>query len=645
MVTIDLQEEQIVEKNKKKPETSVDTNQSYWIGEWGEGYFHVNEEGNVVVTPYRDHRSVDLYHLVRSLEQRGIEAPVLIRFDGIIRDRIQRLYSAFDKAIEEFSYQNYYQIAYPIKVNQQKEIVQVICSEGDKRRIGVEVGSKPELLAMIPADLPVGSLLLCNGYKDRDYIELALLAKKIGKRSVITIEQLYELQFVLDISEGLGIEPEIGFRMKPFSKTEGHWASSGGELSKFGMDAHEMILAFEQLKKRGKENTLKLLHFHIGSQAASILSLRKAFQEAARMYTELAKLTPSLSFFDIGGGLAVDYDGSKTSSESSMNYTLEEYARDVVYAIDSACKAEGIAPPIIISESGRAIVAHHSMLITEVIDVSSLNPLAQLTPPPLKNNLLSEFYTLYSKATAKNSLEILHNASYLRDNVLEGFIQGKMGLKERAYAEQAYRYLTAKLYHLSKNLKFVPEDIAELKEKLIDIYFCNFSIFQSLPDAWAIEQIFPIMPIHRLNTPATRRAHIVDLTCDSDGIIDHFVHPNGPRSHIHLHPFDSSPYYLGIFLIGAYQEILGGLHNLFGDTNAIHIDFDAEGNWEFKHFIEGDTMREVLSYAQYNVEGLVESLRIATEKSLKLNHLSNEESALLKKRFKAALDSYTYLMV
>lgn len=621
-------------------------NELYWIQGWGESYFDINEKGHIIVRPDRNGKTIDLYELVQSLVQRGIEPPILFRFDGIIRDRIRRLSSSFEAAIAEFNYKNSYQPAFPIKVNQQKHVVDVIRTAGKSCLLGLEVGSKPELLAVLSIHNTEGALLLCNGYKDEEYIELALLSRKIGRRTIIIIEQFYELNLVISIASKLKVDAELGFRMKPVGKGSGRWASSGGDTAKFGLNIHEIILGVELLKNAGKDHWLKLLHFHIGSQITSISPIKKVLREATRMYTELKTLCPSMCFFDVGGGLGIDYDGTRTSNESSMNYSVEEYARDVVSSIGSACDEAGVAHPVIVSESGRAIVAHHSVLVTEIIDVAPiLGPVGELKPPESDHEMLHEFYNLCCTVTPKTCHEVLNDANDLRDNILERFNQGDLGLKERGYAENIYRHLIAKIKLLSRELKYIPSDIEKLGEKLLSMYFCNFSVFQSLPDVWAIQQMFPVMPIHRLDEEPKVRATIVDLSCDSDGKIDRFVHPKGPARHICLHELGKTPYYLGIFLVGAYQETLGGLHNLFGDTNAVHVDLDDEGNWEFKHEIEGNSMSEVLKYVQYDSADLVERLRISIEKALREGRLTAEESAKLKRRFKKALESYTYLVV
>ncbi|PIS00188.1 MAG: biosynthetic arginine decarboxylase [Chlamydiae bacterium CG10_big_fil_rev_8_21_14_0_10_35_9] len=622
-------------------------NQLYWIEGWGDKYFSISNDGDIIVKPSSESSQINLYDLTKALVEKKIEPPILFRFDGIIKDRVERLNQAFEKAIQENNYQNYYQLAYPIKVNQQKKVVDSIRKAGKKYKIGLEVGSKPELLAVLSLkDYHEDSLLLCNGYKDIEYIELAILARKIGKRPIIIIEQFYELDLVLDIAEKLKIEPEIGIRIKPFSKGSGRWSDSSGEFAKFGLEIQEVTRIVNELKRKKKDHLIKLLHFHIGSQLTSILPFKKVLREASRVYVELAKICPSICFFDIGGGLAVDYNGSQTSSDCSMNYSLEDYAHDVVDTIGNTCNEEDIAHPVIISESGRAIIAHSSVLITEVIDVSTkYKQASDLEPPPSDNKTLNDLFQTFQNTTHKNCLGALHTASHLKEVMLELFLQGEISLQEREYGERVFSHLLDKIHRESKKLNYIPEEIEKLKERLIDLYFCNFSVFQSLPDFWAIEQLFPIMPIHRLNTQPTRKAIIVDLSCDSDGKVHQFVQQKKPANYLPLHELNSSPYFIGIFLVGAYQEALGGLHNLFGDTNVIHIDVEANGSWKINSQINGDTVKEVLGYFQYPSNDLTKSLNTIVEKSLKNGRLTREESDKLKKRFKDALGSYTYLVV
>jgi arginine decarboxylase len=619
----------------------------YGIERWGEGYFGVNAQGNVVVRPNRNGLEADLHEIVRSLAQRGIQSPVLLRFDGILRDRVKKLGESFERAIAEFSYTGNYRPVYPIKVNQQRHVVDIVRQAGRERLLGLEVGSKPELLAVLAVHDTPGALLLCNGYKDREYIDLALMARKIGRRSIVIVEQLHELEQVMSVSKQLGVEPEIGIRMKPMTRGAGRWESSGGDSAKFGLTTSEIMTAIEILKNSGHTDWLKLLHFHVGSQITAIGAVKRVLRETTRMFTEIAKLCPSLCMFDVGGGLAVDYDGSKTNFQSSMDYTLEEYARDVVYAIQQACNEAGVPQPDIITESGRALVAHHAVLIAEVIDTAPVpEVLSALDAPPTKHKLLADLEELYKNVTVKNCQETLHDAVSLRDDILETFILGKLSLIERAYADKAFWHLISKIRRIASDLKYRPEDLEKLDDQLNDTFFCNFSVFQSLPDSWAIEQLFPIMPLHRLKEEPRRRGTLADMSCDSDGKIERFIDLKDVKHYLPLHPLKpGEPYYIAIFLVGAYQEIMGDLHNLFGDTNAVHVDIDSSGKIDFTHVVEGDTVREALSYVQYEPQDLYERVRLSIERSLRNGTLSAEDSAKIQKRYKEALEGYTYLYV
>ena len=553
----------------------------YAIDKWGDGYFGINESGHVTVSPNRSTLSGDLYNLVKTLVEQGIEAPLLLRFNGILKNRIDRIENAFKQAIEKFDYRSSHFIAYPIKVNPLKYVVESVIKSGVR---ALEVGSKPELLAVVA--LPNYDMILCNGYKDEEYIGLAIMAQKLGKRVIIIIEQIIELKLVLDISKKMGVEAEIGFRMKLSTPGSGKWISSGGEGSKFGLYTYEIMEALETLHEENKLGWLKLLHFHMGSQINDIDSIRMAIKEAVRMYTELKKTSPALEFLDVGGGLAVDYEGSHSEDTFSMNYSLEDYADDIIKEVGAACLKERIPDPIIITESGRAIVSQHAVLITEVIDI---------TQGASDTNNLSQ-----------------------KKQILKEFIEGKKSLQDRATEEK-------KLH----------------SDSIQEIYFCNFSVFQSLPDSWAIDQIFPVMPIHRLNETESVSAILADLSCDSDGKIDHFI---GPSANIPLHPYTGEPYYIAIFMVGAYQEVMGGLHNLFGDTNVVQADLDQTGNWNIKSLVEGDTIEEVLSYVQYNPEELKNQFFESVEKALKAALIQAPQAAELKVHFKKALESYTYLV-
>lgn len=620
--------------------------ETYKINRWSQGYFSINSEGHIAVKPENQPSSGDLYKLTLALVERGIEPPFLIRFNGILRDRIRYLHEAFQKAIGQFNYRNTYRMTFPIKVNPQFHVVEIVQQSGQKNLIGLEVGSKPELIAVMALENNSESLLLCNGYKDREYISLALMTRKLGRHTIIIIEQLYELDLVLSIAQELNLEAQIGLRMKLSNKGAGRWMSSGGELSKFGLFPNEMMAVVDKLKKQGKSDWLKLLHFHLGSQITAITAIKTALKEGARMYTELAKEHPSLIYFDVGGGLAIDYDGTMSATNSSMDYSIIEYARDVVSTIGEACLLAKVDDPIIITESGRAVASHHSALIVEVIDVTSNAYKPDLVEtPPSQHDLVLDLLYMLENLSIENCRETLHDAMEAKERILDEFVYGHLNLKERAYAEKIYRLLLSKIHALLKQLDGVSEEIAFLDKYLRETYFCNFSVFQSLPDSWAIDQIFPVMPIHRLNEIATHQAILADISCDSDGKIDAFAGAKEPDSYLMLHEYTSDPYYLGIFLVGAYQEILGGLHNLFGDTNVVHVELSENGEWQILRQIEGDTIEEVLGYVQYRPERLMERLEKLIESSLLSNLLSPLESAQLKRKFKQALESYTYLVV
>ncbi len=613
----------------------------YFINGWGPPYFGVSEEGDITVNVKPDMPPCNIYNLVQSLVKRGIQAPMLLRFSDILRDRIQWIQRSFDAAISEHNYQNTYRLAFPIKVNQQNAVVQAIEMEGRSHHLCLEVGSKPELVAVLANNEEKNALLLCNGYKDADYIEMALLARQIGRRSMITIEQYYELELVMEIAKRLNIEAEIGFRMKPHSKGCGKWSSSGGDTAKFGLTSPQIILGIELLKKAGKLDWVRLLHYHLGSQIPSLDAIKNTVKEAARVYTEVAKECKNLTFFDLGGGLGIDYDGTHTNLDSSISYTIEEYAREVVSTIAKECDKAKVSHPTIITESGRAITAHHAILITEVIETASAqDPNGAIAPPESSNPLLKELYGLHQELTLKPLEDILTKLKSLQELLFKAFIDGEISLKEKAYAEYAYKLLLAKDHALNTSNTGLNVD-----PELLDIYFCNFSLFQSLPDQWAIHQLFPISPIHRLNEKPTRRAILADISCDSDGVIDEFTNKEGLKNHLKLHTKNEEPYYIGTFLVGAYQEILGGFHNLFGDTNVAQVELGKDGKWHVTHHVAGDTIAEILRYVQYNTEELIEKLEIAIDDSLQNNALSESNAARLLTKYKEVLDHYTYLVV
>lgn len=616
----------------------------YFFKRWGEGYFDVSPEGNILVKPGRTKKSGDLYKLVQTLVAQGIEPPILIRFNEILKSSIHSIHKAFSNAIKEYSYRSHHCMAYPIKVNPQRSVVECVEKYGRQFKMGLEVGSKPELIAVLTLDNHPESLLLCNGYKDSEYISLALMARKLGKRAIIIIEQPYELKLVLEMAQKFTVEPEIGFRMKISSPGAGRWQSSSGDHAKFGLFTYEIVECMQTLKAQGKEHWLKLLHFHIGSQQTTIESIKSALNEASMMYTEIAKGNPSLAFFDVGGGLAVDYDGTRSQNDSSMNYTIEEYARNVVSVIGEACLQANVEDPVIITESGRAIVSRHSVLIVEVIDVTSSTDLSVNSEIACSHPILETLVTSLNEVSFENCREIFHDCQELKDKILTEFVGGQLTLEERALAEKVYRLLLMKIHDLCKQKGEIPEEMEFLERFLLETYFCNFSVFQSLPDSWAINQLFPIMPIHRLHETPGHCGVLADLTCDSDGKIDTFIGKKMPANFLNLHKYQEGPYYIGIFLVGAYQEILGGLHNLFGDTNVVHAELGTSGTWKLSKLVEGDTVEEVLHYAQYNTEKQMEQLHLKVEESVKAGRLTHVESAQVKKKFKQALESYTYLI-
>ncbi|MBN9378443.1 MAG: arginine decarboxylase [Chlamydiales bacterium 38-26] len=616
----------------------------YSINRWGLGYFSFNDQGHVIVKPDRQGPGGDLFKLTEKIVEQGIETPVLIRFDGIIKDRMESIYRAFQSAISEFHYRNAYGMAFPVKVNPQRHVVETIQKIGRPYKLSLEVGSKPELIAVLTLENQPDALLLCNGYKDEEYISLALMARRLGKRTLIIIEQFYEINLVLMIAEKLGVDAEIGFRMKLSTKGTGRWESSSGDHAKFGLFPYEIVDGLKKLKEAGKSHWLKLLHFHMGSQITTIDSIKKALIEASRMYTEIYLLQPSLEFFDVGGGLAVDYAGLKNSSDSSMNYSIEEYARNVVNIIGSACVEASIPDPVLMTESGRALISPHSVLVTEVIDVTA--PARVIVGnETFSHPLLDALKRMIETLNISNFRETYHDALEIKQNILEEFVCGKCNLQERALGEKLYWYLLNQIQSYYIKLSEKSEEFETLNQLLLETYFCNFSVFQSLPDAWAIGQLFPVIPIHRLNEVPFHRSMLADLSCDSDGKIETFIGEQEPQSFLFLHDYKSVPYYLGIFYVGAYQEIMGGMHNLFGDTNVVHAELDEKGDWKISRIVEGDTIEEVLRYVQYNAEQLLEQLHSRMEESINNGRLTRLESARIKKQFKEALESYTYLTI
>jgi len=634
----------MVTDQQSEPWTTTQATELYEIERWGKGYFSISPEGHVRVHPDKDpSRAIDLKQLIDGLQLRGIDLPILIRFSGILQHRLQEIHDAFQKAMSEQQYTGGYHCVYPIKVNQQRQVVEEVLRFSKPFRFGLEAGSKPELLAVAALadnDTPI----ICNGFKDAEFIEMAMLAQKIGRHVIPVVEKYTELGLILHYAEKVGVRPQIGMRVKLSSPGSGRWQASGGYRSKFGLTVSEIVTAFEDLKARGMEDCFKLLHFHLGSQITNIRHIKAALNEAARVYTELAKRGAGLEYLDVGGGLGVDYDGSQTNFESSANYTLEEYARDVVYHIQTVCDEAGIKHPTIISESGRAVVAYHSALIFSVLGVSTQgeNGLPVDVPPDAEQPIV-DLSDTYNNLTVRNMLESYHDAQQALDMAMSLFSGGYLPLDQRSIAEKLFWAIGHKIQKLAKQVEFVPEELEGLDALLSDTYFCNFSLFQSMPDSWAIKQLFPVMPIHRLGERPTRHAVLGDITCDSDGKIERFIDRRDVKKTLPLHAYNHEPYYLGAFLIGAYQEILGDLHNLFGDTNAVHVALDGSGQVVLDAVIKGDTVREVLDYVEYDPDALVQQLRSSVEEAVREGRIDFQQSGRLLKFYEEGLGGYTYL--
>jgi len=616
----------------------------YDVASWGKGYFSVDGNGHLCVHPDKDpQRSIDLKQLVDTLVLRGIPLPILIRFAGILQHRLGELHSAFQTAISEHRYQGDYCCVYPIKVNQQRQVVEEVLEFGRPFKFGLEAGSKPELMAVM-AMADNETPIVCNGFKDDEYIEMAMLAHKMGRRIIPVVEKYTELHLILRYSERVGVRPNIGLRVKLASRGSGRWRSSGGYRSKFGLSASEAMRALQELKDAGMADCLSLLHFHLGSQITNIRQIKAAVNEAVRVYVELARAGAGLRYLDVGGGLGIDYDGSQTDFESSVNYTLQEYANDIVYHIQSVCDEAGVANPTIVTESGRAIAAYHSVLVFNVLGVSGMGESDVPTEVPADaEQPLIDLQETNRSLTTKNLLESYHDAQQALDQALNLFSLGYLSLDQRCQAENLYWAISRRIQRLAEELDYFPEELEGLDAMLSDTYFCNFSLFQSMPDSWAIKQLFPVMPIHRLDEEPKRHAILGDITCDSDGKVDQFIDRRDVKRTLPLHPFNGGDYYLGAFLLGAYQEILGDLHNLFGDTNTVHVRLSDSGEIILDSVIKGDTVREVLNYVQFSSDNLVSRLRRDVEAALREGRLGYEEAGRLLKFYEEGLHGYTYL--
>lgn len=628
------------------PQWSIENSEElYRIPSWGHPYFSINADGHLTVSPKGERGgSLDLFELVEAIKQRNLSLPLLIRFSDILEDRIERLNACFAKAIARYKYSGGYRGVFPVKCNQQRQLLEDIVRFGRPFQFGLEAGSKPELLiALATLDTP-DALLICNGYKDQDYVETAMLGQRLGQKPIIVIEQLNEVDLVIAASQRLNIQPVIGIRAKLSTKGSGRWGISAGDRAKFGLTVPEILEVVKRLRHQNMLNCLQLLHFHIGSQISAISVIKEALREASRIYVELAQLGANMQYLDVGGGLAVDYDGSQTTFYASKNYSTQNYANDVVAEVQEACKSSGVSVPTLVSESGRAIASHQSVLVFDVLGTSEAQGHEVEIPDKSEHAILRELYDIYQNLTPQNVQEFYNDAIQFKEEATSLFNFGYLTLTERAKAERLFWACCRRVIAVSREADYIPEDIEVLNQSMASVYYINLSVFQSMPDTWAIDQLFPILPIHRLNEEPTCRGTLADLTCDSDGKINQFIDLRDVKNSLELHSLNpDEPYYLGMFLGGAYQEIMGNLHNLFGDTNAVHIRMTPKG-YQVEHVVKGDTMTEVLGYVQYDAEDMVENIRRRSEQALQENQITLQESQLLLKHYEQSLGRYTYLV-
>jgi arginine decarboxylase len=623
--------------------TRDDARELYNLEGWSVGYFDINEEGHVTVHPTRDpDQGLDLFEIASDLQAQGLGLPILLRFPDIIRNRIETLVTRFARAMQDFDYDGGYTLVYPIKVNQQRRVLEELVAAGADHGVGLEVGSKPELQAVLALSDETEHLIVCNGYKDEEYLYLALMGQKLGHEVMPVIEKVSEVDLLLKLAEEMEVAPTAGVRIKLSSAGAGRWSESAGDRSKFGLSASELMRVVEKLRAAGKAEFLRMIHFHLGSQITDVRSIKQAMTEVARYYVELRNLGLEITHVDVGGGLGVDYDGTRSTNAASVNYSIQEYANDIVYALADTCRENDLPMPHIISESGRALTAHHSLLLMNVIDLETQIVEERDEIPDEMHAVVHDLAETLQGIDERSLREVYHDATYWRERMRSLYNSGVLSLPERALAERLFLAILTRGAELARKDPDEWDDILpEIEAILTDRYFCNFSLFQSLPDSWAIDQLFPIMPIHRLNERPTRRGTLQDVTCDSDGKIDRFVGEADGRKGLELHTFDpSEPYILGIFLTGAYQEILGDLHNLFGDTNAVHIRLTDDGGYEVRELVRGDTVTDVLAYVQFNSETLVANFR---KKVGRASDLPRSEANAFIADFIAGLAGYTYL--
>jgi len=636
----------------KRAWTIEDSEELYRIQGWGDPYFSINAAGHVTVSPKGDRGgSLDLFDLVNALQLRNLGLPLLIRFSDILEDRLERLNAVFGRAIARYNYPGVYRGVFPVKCNQQRHLIEDLVKFGEPHRFGLEAGSKPELMIALATLQTPEALLICNGYKDREYIQAAILARRLGKNTIIVLEQLEEVDLVIEESRKLGIRPVVGVRAKLSAKGIGRWGNSAGDRAKFGLSVPQILEAVEKLRAAEMLGCLQLLHYHIGSQISAIAVIKDAIREASQIYVELAKLGAAMQYLDVGGGLGVDYDGSKTNFYASKNYNIQNYANDIVAEVKEACEERNLPAPTLVSESGRAIAAHQSVLVFDVLGTSDVVAEEPQPPTPNEHLIIQNLYETYRAISAETYQEAFHDATQFKEEAVSLFGFGYLSLSERARAERLYWGCCARILAIVRQQEYVPDDLEDLEKIMASIYYINLSVFQSAPDTWAIDQLFPILPIHRLDEEPTQRGTLADLTCDSDGKINQFIDLRDVKSVLELHPLKPTPanapsahepYYLGMFLGGAYQEIMGNLHNLFGDTNAVHIKLTPTG-YQIEHVVKGDTMKEVLGYVQYDTEDLVESIRRQTEQALQEGRISIPEAQQLLQNYEHSLNRYTYL--
>lgn len=622
-----------------------DSEELYNIKGWGVNYFGINDKGHAYVSPRKDGVKIDLKEVVDDLASRDITAPMLLRFPDILDNRIEKTSECFNKAAEEYDYKAEHFIIYPIKVNQMRPVVEEIISHGKKYNLGLEAGSKPELHAVLATNMDSDSLIICNGHKDQNFIELALLGQKMGKRVFLVVEKLPELITIAQTAEKLGVRPNLGIRIKLAASGTGKWQESGGDASKFGLNSSELLQALQMLDEMGMHDCLKLIHFHIGSQITKIRRISTALREASQFYVQLHAMGFNIEFVDCGGGLGVDYDGTRSSnSESSVNYSIQEYVNDCVYTFVDAANKNHIPHPNLITEGGRSLTAHHSVLVVDVMESVSMPHMDEnFHPTEQDHQLVHDLTEIWDKLSPRSMLEDWHDAQDIRDEALDLFRHGIIDLKTRAQIESLYWSITREISELAHHQKHVPDELRTLDKMMADKYFCNFSLFQSLPDSWGIDQLFPIMPIERLNEKPTVSATLQDITCDSDGKISAYVNYNQQTSYLPLHSFrEGEHYYIGVFLVGAYQEILGNMHNLFGDTNAVHVTVDEDG-YSIDKTIDGETVADVLEYVQYDPKRLVRRLEAWVSKAVKEGKITIEEGKEFISNYRSGLYGYTYL--